>query len=463
MGKTKAEIAEEVRNEYLTTATVTSDEELKEWNRVVYADLKAAENAMFAARSKAQNLETIRKDARSAHRHSLNTANTAAAWRTSVAAAEAAREDLRQVRDTRNRLQALSELLSQQLQQRKAITVVEQEEEETAAAEENHKKKPPPKSRAIEACPFCEHTYTVRDGKLLGTDAQGNRLQLRKCQCREMAPPCRNCPTCKANATVMGAQGQEQLRLCREELRCEICSCECPGAGKWVESDEDSRLRYRERAKKRYAELSALLQRNWSGGGGGGGDLAGPSGSLTGGNGGGGGSSTGVLASALRRLPADIKDQLEAAAAAESLQFSFAFEKSVGCGGGAPSASAATQSLGVCGGRTCCGETLATVKRRRLDNNNSASNVDAEVDEECTADNCDNQSHHHHHHHHHRHEHRKQQQQQPEQLEQEEDEEEQQHHSDDDDDHHHHHRCEHPHDECTSDCCSVASHTDHHT
>ena len=35
-----------------------------------------------------------------------------------------------------------------------------------------------------EACPFCAHTYTVRDGLSSKLDAEGNRLHLRRCQCR---------------------------------------------------------------------------------------------------------------------------------------------------------------------------------------------------------------------------------------------------------------------------------------
>ena len=40
-------------------------------------------------------------------------------------------------------------------------------------------------------CPWCGHTYTVRDGLSPKLDAQGNKLHLRRCQCREKAPPCK--------------------------------------------------------------------------------------------------------------------------------------------------------------------------------------------------------------------------------------------------------------------------------
>ena len=36
----------------------------------------------------------------------------------------------------------------------------------------------------LEPCPYCNHTYTVRDGLSSKLDAKGNRLHLRRCQCR---------------------------------------------------------------------------------------------------------------------------------------------------------------------------------------------------------------------------------------------------------------------------------------
>lgn len=123
----------------------------------------------------------------------------------------------------------------------------------------------------------------------------------------------------------MAASGEEQLRLCREEVRCEVCACECPGAGKWIEGDPDSRLRYRARAMRRYEHLSALVNGSWS--------LKAPSGtktysSVTGDEEEGccGISHDALERAGVMRLPADIKDQLEAVAAAQSLQRSFFLE-----------------------------------------------------------------------------------------------------------------------------------------
>lgn len=42
-----------------------------------------------------------------------------------------------------------------------------------------------------EDCPFCGHTYTVRDGLSSRLDEAGNRRHLRRCQCRKKTPPCK--------------------------------------------------------------------------------------------------------------------------------------------------------------------------------------------------------------------------------------------------------------------------------
>ena len=489
MGKTKAQIAKEVKDEHLEVAKSTPDDELKDWSVRVYGDLKAADQSLFQVRNRASELDSARKDARTAHRRSVNP-ETTAAWRASVTAAEAAQTELRVARDLRNRLQALSELLSNLLRQRRTTT-----DDDT---NDNGKRPGTRTPSPLDNCPFCEHRYTVRDGTLPQTDAEGNRLQLRKCQCREMAPPCKNCPTCKADSTVMGAEGEEQLRICQQDLRCEICACECPGAGKWIEGDEDSRVRFKERTAKRHAELSAILNTSWSGGDG---NKA-------------SGGSTGLHeppSLSLRRLPADIKNQLEAAAAAESLKFS-AFDV------GAPSASGAT-SLAC--GRMCCGEILATVKRRRLENSTSPAAAggsagaggsavadapgstrikggvsgqrhELHFSEGCGDHHCNINHSEDHNHHSHRHHIGHDKEEEMELGLQREIEEgsggqklgrdssdasapqeakhaehahhhDKHHHCCDDSHHeslHHHiHRCQHPHDECTSDCCSAISQT----
>lgn len=454
--KTKAQFAEEVRAEHFAAATSTPDGELKEWSLRIYNELKAADNALISARTKAQELDTIRKDARTAHRRAV-TPETTSAWRTSVVEAEAANVEARTARDHRNYLGALSELLATLLRERRNLTAGAANQTESGAEGTRNsnplliatnENAPGSSSEATataaaaatagamrEDCPFCNHSYTVRDGTLPQLDAEGNRLQLRKCMCREMAPPCKNCPTCKLNATLMKADVEEQLRMCREELHCEICACECPGAGKWIQGDEDSRARFRDRTARRHAELSALLQGSWDDNGGAGGGGAGTA------------TATVVGPSMLRRLPADIKDQIIAARAAESL-FSALDSTAVeggtggGFGGGSTFGGGATTSAhggGAGCGRMCCGEAITTVKRRRLDNAAKEAPVppatgDAAADpraadggggtsyHEGCGDHCDHDHEHHHHH-----------------------------------DTHHVHRCAHPHDECTSDCCSAIS------
>ena len=56
-----------------------------------------------------------------------------------------------------------------------------------------------------EACPFCGHGYTVRDGLSTRLDGAGNRMHLRRCQCRRKTPPCKNCPECKKRSDHHGA------------------------------------------------------------------------------------------------------------------------------------------------------------------------------------------------------------------------------------------------------------------
>lgn len=42
-----------------------------------------------------------------------------------------------------------------------------------------------------ERCPYCRHSYTVRDGLSAKLGPDGQRLHQRKCQCRSKTPPCR--------------------------------------------------------------------------------------------------------------------------------------------------------------------------------------------------------------------------------------------------------------------------------
>ena len=145
----------------------------------------------------------------------------------------------------------------------------------------------------------------------------------------------------------------------------------------------------------------------------------------------------------MRRLPADINDQIIAARAAESFFSALDSTAAHGSGGGGGGDGGGLGSLGVVGlsseaatisahynehgcggGRICCGEAITTVKRRKLDTppkpigynrgrqHNNSSHSGGYPQHEGFGDHCD---------------------------------------------HHHKHRCDHPHDECTSDCCSAIS------
>ncbi len=54
------------------------------------------------------------------------------------------------------------------------------------------------------------------------------RLHLRKCQCREKTPPCKNCPKCKEVGEITAqADPEQQQAVCKTQLQCDICACRC--------------------------------------------------------------------------------------------------------------------------------------------------------------------------------------------------------------------------------------------
>lgn len=113
--------------------------------------------------------------------------------------------------------------------------------------------------RPEESCPFCLHTYTVRDGLSNRRDpVSGARMHLRKCQCRTKTPPCRNCPRCKLDVKIMELPSAEAQRAACLASGCEICACQCPASGKWIEGDAASRAKFVDRARWRCRELGAI-------------------------------------------------------------------------------------------------------------------------------------------------------------------------------------------------------------
>jgi hypothetical protein len=275
----RADFADQVRAEHLPAAEAASDEALGEWSERVAGEVREASAAHAQAKAAYAALAAAREAARLAKAHG---GGTNEAWRAAVAAALVGHKASQEARLELHRLRALAEVLGGLLKARRGAQAAPRRRRGAAP---------------VETCPFCEHEYTVRDGHASKTDAEGNALQLRKCQCRAMTPPCKHCPTCKAHAPLLAAEGDAQVALCRDQLRCDICACQCPGAGKWVEGDAESRAAFRERSARRDAQLSSLLQTSWGGDGG-----AAAS------------DSDGPAALALPpRLPADIKEQVEAA------------------------------------------------------------------------------------------------------------------------------------------------------
>ena len=109
---------------------------------------------------------------------------------------------------------------------------------------------------------------------------------------------------CKNNENLMSADADKQLEICRKREACDICSCECPGGGKWVEGDEQSRMRFREKARDRYEKLTGVLKTSWDG----------KHGDVDENN------TAGISLKELpKRLPADIQNQIAAVTAAHSL------------------------------------------------------------------------------------------------------------------------------------------------
>lgn len=300
--KTKKEIAQEIRDKHSETIQGTDDAALAKWSNDIYGKLTQADSELETLRLLSKRLEVERSETRVAHRRQSNN-ETLTAWHEAVAKSNACQEELKLKRVERNEIQALSELLATEVRTRRERATgqsalhnekipIDAEGSTMAggkrsAAKANSKltENKAKKQRGIsdhgapaeggskssdqeqenERCPFCSHVYTVRDGVHSRLNAMGEPMQLRKCQCREMAPPCRNCPKCKGNPDIMAVDADEQLAICREKEACEICSCECPGGGKWIEGDEVSREKYRKKATERYKKLTGILQASWGG------------------------------------------------------------------------------------------------------------------------------------------------------------------------------------------------------
>lgn len=264
MVKTQKKIAEEVSAQYADTIRDTEDDTLEEWSVSVYQELVELEKQLREGRDRAKELEQSKVDKRVVYKRD-GTPESLAIWHDEVKKASDFQVRLKEMREERKVLSALSDILASEVKRRKEAQGGGEMDavQDTAGVElssygggDKKENVPIP----MESCPWCNHTYTVRDGKVntkLGPD--GSLMQFRKCQCREMAPPCRNCPRCKDNGELMAADVVQQLEICRENEACDICSCECPGGGRWIEGDEDSRKKYREKTEQRHRLLAQFL------------------------------------------------------------------------------------------------------------------------------------------------------------------------------------------------------------
>mmetsp|Transcript_4048 Transcript_4048/g.8183 ORF Transcript_4048/g.8183 Transcript_4048/m.8183 type:complete len:349 (-) Transcript_4048:1146-2192(-) len=263
MVKTQKKIAEEVSAQYADTIRDTEDDKLAEWSVSVYKELLELEKQLREGRDRAKELEQSKVEKRVAYKRD-GKPESLAIWHDEVKKASDFQVRLKEMREERKVLSSLSDILASEVKRRKEaqaaaeIHAMQEKTRESFPGGDMEKKESV--SIPVESCPWCNHTYTVRDGKVntkLGPD--GTLMQFRKCQCREMAPPCRNCPRCKDNGELMAADVDQQLEICRENEACDICSCECPGGGRWIEGDDDSRKKYREKTEQRHKLLAQFL------------------------------------------------------------------------------------------------------------------------------------------------------------------------------------------------------------
>lgn len=283
--KTKQEFGEEARKKYWAKVQGTATNALVDWSTATHEKLIVLEREVKNLKDTVKKAEVARSAARIAYRKDFDNAETLGQWHESVATLKAGQGRLHEKRIEKNETLALSELLTKELKGRRDNQVPLTAEEQSLLGRKKRRRKSGVKmdSTVVETCPFCSHEYTVRDGIYPKLDAMGRPLQLWKCQCREMAPPCRNCPKCKENPEIMALSADEQLPLCREKEACEICLCECPGGGKWIQGDEASREKYWKKAVERHETFSGCIKASSDG-----------------------------AHQLPKRLPADLKNQIEA-------------------------------------------------------------------------------------------------------------------------------------------------------
>ena len=263
----KSDIEEEIRHEYSKDIEDINDEEsLISWSTRAYRQLKEKEKEFNMTKEELCILEKEKREARIRVRKCVGETQEeleglAEAWHARVQAYKECGERVKRARVERQRLQALSAILAEEVRKRR-----ERKDSRKQNGNVKGSRRRLDDIMEKEPCPFCNHVYTVRDGTLPSLNGMGEPLQMRKCQCREMAPPCKNCPRCSTNDALMSIDTtEEQLQKCKEEENCDICSCQCPGGGKWIEGDELSRQKFRKKAATRYEKLTGVLKTSWDG------------------------------------------------------------------------------------------------------------------------------------------------------------------------------------------------------
>jgi hypothetical protein len=235
------DIIKEVEVEYAAKAKSVGLEDLQTWSLEAHASLKAVEATIKNEKDRSKSLAKDRDNKRLQYKKVGGDPDAMAAWHKSCQLVKDNQATLKTLREEKKYAVALSTLLSKELGKRNGSVKASLSEAKDSSPPEN--------------CPFCEHEYTVRDGKGKRLKPDGSPVQFRKCQCREMAPPCKNCPSCKEDEELMQNDVKTQLQVCT----CEICNCGCPGGGKWVEGDLDSREQYKVKAENRQSMLMSIL------------------------------------------------------------------------------------------------------------------------------------------------------------------------------------------------------------
>lgn len=256
MGASRQSIIAEVENSLAAQYAAMAPEELQQLHAFLQQSLSESSDAHHKAKDYLKQVDAQRALARDAYRADQASIEKQKSWKSRVGELKEAQDNLRTTKEAFYRSAAAVEVVTRELKMRTTnVNMPRPAETQGGLRGAKRKRTAAPE----ETCPYCSHVYTVRDGLSTKTDLDGNRLHLRKCQCREKTPPCRNCPLCKENSDIMALNDPNlQFQLCQVRFKCDICACRCPGAGKWVEGDGDSRASYAQRTQARHGQLNAM-------------------------------------------------------------------------------------------------------------------------------------------------------------------------------------------------------------